>query len=150
MHVMNQFIPKAGFPMWKASSPTAAPKTNDEAFELEVTPHCDALYRTAITLTMDARDAERLVCEALLKAHRLWQQTPPVDNVLAWLLSVLRHTFLNEYCSDRCAPADTEMTEIDQFAVFGEVGGTDPAVRFFVFSDVEGRSAGGVQVVLAA
>ncbi len=150
MHVMNQFIPKAGFPMWKASSPTAAPKTNDEVFELEVTPHCDALYRAAIALTMDAEDAEHLVREALLKAYRLWHQIPPVDNVLAWLVSVLRHTFLNEYCSGRCAPAHTEMTEMDKFAVFGEVGGSNPAVRFLVFGDVEGRSAGGVQVVLAA
>ncbi len=99
---------------------------------------------------MDARDAEHLVREALLKAYRLWHQIPPVDNVLAWLLSVLRHTFVNEYCGDRRAPADTEMTEIDKFAVFGEVGGTNPEVRFFVFGDVEGRSAGGVQVVLAA
>ncbi len=31
------------------------------------------------------------------------------------------------------------MIEIDKCAVFGEVGGTDPAVRFFVFGDVEGR-----------
>ncbi len=150
MHVMKQFISKAGFPMWKASSQTAAPKTNDEVFEQEVTPHCDALYRAAIALTMDSEDAEHLAREALLKAYRLWHQIPPVDNVLAWLLSVLRHTFLNEYCSGRCAPANTEMIEIEKFAVFGEVGGTDPAVRFFVFGDVEGRSAGGVQVVLAA
>lgn len=149
MHVMNQFIPKAGFTTWKASSPTAVSET-DELFELEAMPHCDALYRTAITLTMDSEDAEHLVREALLKAYRLWHQIPPVDNVLAWLLSVLRHTFLNEYCSGRGAPTHTEMTEIDKFAVFGEVGGTDPAVRFFVFGDVEGRSAGGVQVVLAA
>ncbi len=149
MHVMRQFIPEAGFPMWKASSPTAVSGT-DELFELKEMPHRDALYRAAIALTMDSEDAEHLVREALLKAYRLWHQIPPVDNVLAWLLSVLRHTFLNEYCSGRCAPTHTEMTEIDKFAVFGEVGGTDPAVRFFVYSDVEGRSAGGVQVVLAA
>ena len=42
------------------------------------------------------------------------------------------------------------LIEIDKFAVFAEVGGSDPAVRFFVFGDVEGRRAGGVQVVLAA
>ncbi len=149
MHVMNQFIPEAGFPMWKASSPTAVSET-DELFELTVMPHCDALYRAAIALTMDAEDAEHLVREALLKANRLWHQIPTVDNVLAWLLSVVRHTFLNEYCSGRYAPAHTEMTEIDKFAVFGEVGGTNPGVRFFVFGDVEGRRAGGVQVVLAA
>ncbi len=149
MHVMNQFIPKAGFPMWKASSPTAVSET-DELFELKVMPHCDALYCAAIGLTMDSEDAEHLVRETLLKAYRLWQQIPPVGNVLTWLLSVLRHTFLNEYCSGRCAPTHTEMIEIDKFAVFAEVGGTDPAVRFFVFGDVEGRSAGGVQVVLAA
>ena len=149
MHVMRQFIPEAGFPTWKASSPTAVSET-DELFELEVMSHCDDLYRAAIALTMDSEDAEHLVREALLKAYRLWHQIPPVDNVLAWLLSVLRHTFVNEYCSGRCAPAHTEMIEIDKFAVFGEVGGTDPAVRFFVFGDVEGRSAGGVQVVLAA
>ena len=64
--------------------------------------------------------------------------------------NVLRHTFVNEYCSDRCAPTDTEVIEIDKFAVFGELGGTNPGVRFFVFGDVEGRSAGGVQVLLAA
>ncbi len=150
MHVMNQFMPKAGFPMWKASSPTAAPKTNDELFELKVTPHYDALYRAAIALTMDAEDAKHLVREALLKAYRLWHQIPPVDNVIAWLVAVLRHTFLNEYCGDRSAPAHTEMIEIDKFAVFEEVGGNDPAVRFFVFGDVEGRRAGGVQVLLAA
>ncbi len=150
MHVMNEFIPKAGFPTWKASSPTAVSETNDELFELEVMPHCDALDRAAIALTMDSEDAEHLVRETLLKAYRLWHQIPPVDNVLAWLVSVLRHTFLNEYCSGRCAPAHTEMTEIDKFAVFGEVGGTNPAVIFFVFSEVQCLSAGGVHVVIAA
>ncbi len=49
-------------------------------FELEVTPHCDAFYRAAIALTMDAEDAEHLVREALLKAYRLWQQIPPLDS----------------------------------------------------------------------
>ena len=150
MQVMSEFIPDAAFSMWEESPATAVSDTNGEVFEREVSPYLDALYRAAITLTMEAAHAEDLVREAIPKANRLWYQFPAAKHTLAWLLAILRHTFVNEYCSGRCAPAQVEMMEIDNFAVFEEVQGTDPATRFFVFGDVEGRRVSGIQVVLAA
>lgn len=52
--------------------------------------HCASSY----TRSLEPRGPalKHLAREALLKAYRLWHHIPAVDNVLTWLLSVLRHT----------------------------------------------------------
>ncbi len=67
------------------------------AFEAEALPHLDTVYRVGLRLAGDETQAEDLVQETMLKAYRSWHQFRPGTNVRAWLLTILRHTFINQY-----------------------------------------------------
>jgi RNA polymerase sigma-70 factor (ECF subfamily) len=66
-------------------------------FEETVLVHLDAMYGAACRLTRNARDAEDLVQEALLRAYRFWDTFEKDSNCKAWLLRILTNTFINEY-----------------------------------------------------
>ncbi len=68
-----------------------------ESFEREALPHLDAVYRRALRLTDNAADADDLVQETMMKAYRVWHQYEPNTNAKAWLLTILRTTFINQY-----------------------------------------------------
>jgi RNA polymerase sigma-70 factor (ECF subfamily) len=61
-------------------------------FERQALVHTDALFGAAYRLTRNARDAEDLVQDALLRAYRFWY-----SNCKAWLLRIVTNTFINEY-----------------------------------------------------
>jgi RNA polymerase sigma-70 factor (ECF subfamily) len=70
-----------------------APTSND-AFAQYVLPEVDTLYRVALSLTRHHADAEDLVQDTLLRAHR------SIDRFdgrypRAWLLTILRNTNIN-------------------------------------------------------
>src|SRR4026207_1981720 len=70
-------------------------KRND--FERQALVHVDALYGAAYRLTRNARDAEDLVQDSLLRAYRFWDSFEKDSNCKAWLLRILTNTFINEY-----------------------------------------------------
>ena len=59
--------------------------------------HTDALYGAAYRLTRNARDAEDLVQDSLLRAYRFWDSFEQDSNCKAWLLRIVTNTFINEY-----------------------------------------------------
>ena len=59
--------------------------------------HLDALYGAAYRLTRNARDAEDLVQDSLLRAYRFWDSFQQDSNCKAWLLRIVTNTFINEY-----------------------------------------------------
>lgn len=66
-------------------------------FERQALVHVDALYGAAYRLTRNARDAEDLVQDALLRAYRFWDSFQQDSNCKAWLLRIVTNTFINEY-----------------------------------------------------
>ncbi len=66
-------------------------------FERQAMVHMDALYGAAYRLTRNARDAEDLVQDALLRAYRFWDSFEQDSNCKAWLLRIVTNTFINEY-----------------------------------------------------
>ena len=58
-------------------------------------PHVDSLYYAAVYMTKDARDAEDLVQETLLKAYRFWHRYKEGTNCKAWLFRILTNTHIN-------------------------------------------------------
>src|SRR2546426_7558456 len=86
--------------MSTATPATPAPGPVDEkraTFEREALVHLDSLYRVALRLTGNAADADDLVQETMLKAYRAWDQYEKGTNAKGWLLTILRHAFINEY-----------------------------------------------------
>ena len=66
-------------------------------FEAEALPHLDAVFRYAHALAGDPARAEDLTQETMFKAFRAWERFRPGSNARAWLLTILRNTFINEY-----------------------------------------------------
>ncbi len=113
-------------------SPTPAPVDQRRAsFEREALVHLDALYRVALRLTGNAADADDLVQETMLKAYRAWDQYEKGTNAKAWLLTILRHAFINEYRRRSRHPETVDVDTIEPFAVFGEIQDEDPQGAFF-------------------
>jgi RNA polymerase sigma-70 factor (ECF subfamily) len=66
-------------------------------FERQALVHVDALFGAAYRLTRNARDAEDLVQDSLLRAYRFWDSFQQDSNCKAWLLRIVTNTFINEY-----------------------------------------------------
>jgi len=66
-------------------------------FERQALVHTDALFGAAYRLTRNARDAEDLVQDSLLRAYRFWGSFEQDSNCKAWLLRIVTNTFINEY-----------------------------------------------------
>ena len=66
-------------------------------FERQALVHTDALFGAAYRLTRNARDAEDLVQDSLLRAYRFWDSFEQDSNCKAWLLRIVTNTFISEY-----------------------------------------------------
>ena len=101
------------------------------AFEKEAVPHLDTVYRVALRLAGDQTQAEDLAQDTMLKAYGAWHQYRQGTNVRAWILTILRHTFINQYRRDKQRGNTVDVTEYEKFTVFHEVQEVDPEGRFF-------------------
>jgi len=114
--------------------PASSPVPLDDkraSFEREALVHLDVLYRVALRLTGNPSDADDLVQETMLKAYRAWEQYEQGTNAKAWLLTILRHAFINEYRRRTRHPETVDVDTIEPFAVFSEVQDEDPQGAFF-------------------
>jgi len=115
----------------KPMATNATPDLKRESFEREALVHLDVLYRVALRLTGNPSDADDLVQETMLKAYRAWDQYEQGTNAKAWLLTILRHAFINEYRRRTRHPETVDIDAIEPFAVFSEVQDEDPQGAFF-------------------
>lgn len=67
------------------------------SFEAEALTHVDALYRVALRLVGNAADADDLVQDTLFRAYQAWDQYQLGTNAKGWLITILRHVFVNAY-----------------------------------------------------
>lgn len=101
-----------------------------DTFERDALPHLDTVYRVALRLAGDAARADDLVQETMLKAFRAWHTFTPGTNARAWLLTILRNQFINEFRRDRLRGPTVDVMAIEPHTIFRETEG-DPAARFF-------------------
>jgi RNA polymerase sigma-70 factor, ECF subfamily len=78
-------------------SPTPSPEVAADRFEAEFLPSLPSLLAVAARLTGTRSEAEDLVQDTLLKAYRSRKQYRAGTNPRAWLMAILRNTFLNGY-----------------------------------------------------
>ncbi|NRA33900.1 MAG: sigma-70 family RNA polymerase sigma factor [Polyangiaceae bacterium] len=76
------------------------PQTEDQQFETHTLTHVGVLLSAARRLTRNPSDAEDLVQDTLVKAFRARRQYRVGTNLKAWLLKILRNTFINRYRRD--------------------------------------------------
>jgi RNA polymerase sigma-70 factor, ECF subfamily len=82
-------------------------------FEDTAMAHTDALYRTALRMTKNIKDAEDLVQETLLKAYRFFDRFEPGTNIKAWLFKIMMNIFINEYRQKSKKPTSMSYEDVD-------------------------------------
>ncbi len=119
--------------MAQTPSPDVSPPVDEKraSFEREALVHLDVLYRVALRLTGNPADADDLVQETMLKAYRAWDQYEKGTNAKAWMLTILRHAFINEYRRRTRHPETVDVDAIEPYAVFPDVQDEDPQGAFF-------------------
>ena len=117
----------------QSPSPDVSPPVDEKraSFEREALVHLDSLYRVALRLTGNSAEADDLVQETMLKAYRSWHQFQQGTNAKGWLLTILRHAFINEYRRRTRHPETVDVDAIEPFSVFEDVQDDDPQGSFF-------------------
>jgi len=115
-------------------------------FERQALAHLDALYGAAYRLTRNARDAEDLVQDSLLRAYRFWDSFQQDSNCKAWLLRIVTNTFINEYQRKKrsrevldAASAEQDATDgvLVQASAFDKQSPADAMLQKSVSDDVQ-------------
>lgn len=108
------------------------PDDRSARFEREALVHLDGLYGLALRLTGgDAARAEDLVQDTMLKAWRAWDRFERGSNARAWLSTILRNTFINDFRRRQRRPDPMAFEEVAERALFAEVADEDPEGGFF-------------------
>ena len=68
-----------------------------QAFGQQAVSYLDACYNLALWMTGDPVEAEDLVQEAYLKALRFSHQFQAGTNLKAWLLKIVKNSYINRY-----------------------------------------------------
>lgn len=87
-----------------ATATTFAPRKKDRSdserspeFDQLVLGHLDMLYAVALKLTRNPVDAQDLTQNTVVKALRFHDKFQEGSYIKAWLLTILRNTFINDY-----------------------------------------------------
>jgi RNA polymerase sigma-70 factor (ECF subfamily) len=107
------------------------PAAGREAFEADVLPQLDSLYRLALRLTTDPSRAEDLVQDTVLKAFRSWQSFQPGTSIRSWLFTILRNTFINDYRRRQREPIPMDLDAAESLATFRAAEDEDPEGTYF-------------------
>ncbi len=75
--------------------------------------HIDLLYAVALRLTRNPADAEDLTQNTFVKALRFHDKFKKGTYIKAWLLTILRNTFINEYRRKSRRPMEVELSGIE-------------------------------------
>ncbi|UCF40729.1 MAG: sigma-70 family RNA polymerase sigma factor [Gemmatimonadota bacterium] len=108
-------------------TPVAAPPP---IFEELAMPHTDFLYRFALRLCGEPAMAEDLVQETMLRAHSNWHRFDAGSNVRAWLATILRNSFINEYRRRKREVHRMSVEDMETFMVM-QTDPRDPERDFF-------------------
>ena len=87
----------------------------EKEFEEEAIIHIDALFNNALHMTQNVAEAEDLVQETYLKAHRYFDNFKRGTNCKAWLFTIMRNTYINNYRKKKKSPEEIDYDTISPF-----------------------------------
>ncbi len=82
----------------------------DQRFEAEILPHLRSLFGAAYRMTGNAHDAEDLVQETFLRAHRALDRLEPGTNARAWLHTILQRVRTDAFRRGQRRPRTVELS----------------------------------------
>ncbi|GMU94297.1 MAG: ECF RNA polymerase sigma factor SigR [Candidatus Hydrogenedentota bacterium] len=95
-------------------------------FERLVLDHMDMLYAVALRHTRNTADAADLTQNTVLKALRFHDKFEKGTYIKAWLLTILRNTYINEYRRRARRPAMVELSGAEP----AQDSSPDPEIRY--------------------
>jgi RNA polymerase sigma-70 factor (ECF subfamily) len=102
----------------------------EEDFQTEAMPHLDALYRYALRLTRNEKDAEDLLQDTFLRAFRFWSNYQKGSNCKAWLFRIMKNLFLNKIDKKKRSPEPTSLDDTEEWYLYSQLKESGPeAVR---------------------
>lgn len=84
-------------------------------FEENIIKHADSLYTIAFRMTQNRQDAEDLVQEASVKAYRFFHTFKRGSNFKAWIMTIVRNTYINQYRKKIKKPQEVALEEVENF-----------------------------------
>jgi RNA polymerase sigma-70 factor (ECF subfamily) len=94
-----------------------------ERFEVAALVHMDLIYRHALRMTKNESDAKDLVQETYFRAYKFFDNFSAGTNCRAWLLTILRHTFINTIPSRKKHTQTIPLSQIGENGI--ELSGDD-------------------------
>ncbi len=83
-----------------------------DIFEKELLPHINALKTFAFHLTYDDEEANDLVQETYMKAHRFIDRYIQGTNAKAWLFKILKNAYINHYRKRSKQPTRVDFEDV--------------------------------------
>lgn len=97
---------------------------HEKIFEEELFPHINALKTFAYHLSYNEEDANDLVQETYLKAHRFIDKYIQGTNAKAWLFKILKNAYINQYRKKSKRPTQVDFEEIVSYHDSDDNAGT--------------------------
>jgi len=86
-------------------------ESRQDYFRKTALPHLNAVYDSALRLAGNEADAEDLTQTTFLKAYRFLDKFREGTDCKAWLLTILKNTFINQYRKRTRSPVTIELDE---------------------------------------
>ncbi len=109
-----------------------------KSFEEHLLDHADSLYNFAYRLTRNREEAEDFVQEASLKGFNSYHKFAEGTNFKAWMFTIVRNIFINEYRKKSREPFKVNYEEVENFISLPEFTGFEEEL----FSESLQRSLG--------
>ncbi len=94
-----------------------------DIFQKEFLPHADALKTFAFHLAYNEDDANDLVQETFMKAHRFIDRYIAGTNAKAWLFKILKNAYINQYRKRSKQPTKVDFEDFISYHDTDEDGG---------------------------
>lgn len=120
--------------MWKSNNSMkglAVESDRNPMFDELLLEHLDLLFAVGMKLTRNADDAEDLVNNTVLKALRFHDKFKEGTYIKAWLLTILRNTYINQYRQRVRRPSQVELSGTEE----SKEAYPDPALRYLPKSE---------------
>jgi RNA polymerase sigma-70 factor (ECF subfamily) len=83
-----------------------------KAFEDTALQHMDVLYSVALRMAKNKTEAEDLVQDTYLRAYRFFDRFQPGTSMRAWLLKILKNTFINNFKKQAKTPEHVDFDRL--------------------------------------
>lgn len=97
-------------------------------FEDKVLRHIDSLYNVALRMTRNRQDAEDLVQEATFRAYRSFHKFQRGTNFRAWITTILRNTYINQYRKNAKEPKMVVFEDVENFISLPDFSGAQEEI----------------------